>query len=380
MPRWDVHFNMTVQVGDPTLIADLARAHALSSVIQGIPIPPHIQQRLDRLNIVRAVRGTTGIEGTEFSPETVAQILQQERRPEAPLSERQTREEQEVRNADALMQEVAQLMERNPDAPISEELIRQFHEILTKDIKYQHNEPGRYRGFSVQAGDYAPPPADQVPELMAEFVRWFNGGPPRHWDPIIRAVVAHFYVVSIHPFGDGNGRVSRGVESYLLYQAGVSARSYYSLANYYYRERSQYVRMLDHVRFRSDPDLTPFVAFALRGLLEELEEVHREVLDEVRIISFRDYARETLAHAGKAGTPTGERMLRFLVRLGSEAISLRDLRAGKLTQSVLYRRVTSKTLMRDINYLKKEGLVVVEGDALRAHLEVMTQFTRVRRS
>ncbi len=379
MPRWDVHFNMTVQVGDTTLIADLARAHALSSVIQGIPIPPHIQERLDRLNIVRAVRGTTGIEGTEFSEETVASILETPKR-EQDLSARQVREEQEVRNAAALMGFVAEYVERNPSAPLSEDLIKHFHEILTQGIKYEFNELGRYRTLSVQAGDYAPPAADDVPGLMAEFLRWFYSGPPRSWDPIIRAVIAHFYVVSIHPFGDGNGRTSRAVESYLLYQAGVNARSYYSLANYYYRERSQYVHMLDHVRFRSDPDLTPFVAFALRGLLEELGEVHREVLDEVRIISFRDYARETLAHTGKAATPTGERMLQFLVGLGNEAISLRDLRAGRLTLSTLYRRVTSKTLMRDINYLKQEGLVVVEGDALRASLEVMTQFTRVRPS
>lgn len=379
MPRWDVHFNMTVETDDHGLISSLERAHALASVIRGIPIPPTVQERLDRLNIVRAVRGTTGIEGTEFSEETVARILETPAR-EQDLSARQAREEQEVRNAASLMEFVADYLEHNPRAPMSEELIKHFHEILTQGIKYEHNEPGRYRTFSVQAGDYVPPAADDVPGLMAEFLRWFNSGPPRGWDPIIRAVAAHFYVVSIHPFGDGNGRTSRAVESYLLYQAGVNARSYYSLANYYYRERSQYVQMLDHVRFRNDPDLTPFVAFALRGLLEELGEVHREVLDEVRIISFRDYARESLALASKAGTPTGERMLRFLVGLGSEAISLKELRAGRLTQSVLYRRVTSKTLMRDINYLKKEGLVVVEGDALRANLKVMTQFTRVRRS
>jgi Fic family protein len=89
---------------------------------------------------------------------------------------------------------------------------------------------------------------------MAEFFKWFNSGSAAHWNPVIRAIVAHFYVISIHPFGDGNGRTSRAVESYLLYQAGVNARGYYSLANYYYRNRPEYVSMLDHVRFVSDPD------------------------------------------------------------------------------------------------------------------------------
>ena len=45
---------------------------------------------------------------------------------------------------------------------------------------------------------------------------WFAEGKPRTWDPAVRAIAAHFYVISIHPFGDGNGRTSRAVESFLL--------------------------------------------------------------------------------------------------------------------------------------------------------------------
>ena len=164
------------------------------------------------------------------------------------------------------------------------------------------------------AGNYVPPEnGEEVRRLMAEFTRWFNTGHAREWDPVIRAIVAHFFVISIHPFGDGNGRTSRAVESYLLYQAGVNARGFYSLANYYYRNRSAYVQGLDNVRFRTDPDLTPFVLFALKGLVEELEIVHQEVIAEVQIISFRDYAREILLDAQKLGKPAGERQLTLLL-------------------------------------------------------------------
>ena len=76
MPSWDVHFDVRLRTSAPELLTCLtARVEALASVIRGILIPPHIQQRLDRLNIIRAVRGTTGIEGTEFSEEEVAEIL-----------------------------------------------------------------------------------------------------------------------------------------------------------------------------------------------------------------------------------------------------------------------------------------------------------------
>ena len=113
-------------------------------------------------------------------------------------------------------------------------------------------------------------------------MRWFNEGPRRNWPAPVRAIAAHFYVVSIHPFGDGNGRTARAVESFLLYRGGINARGFYSLANYYYRFRHRDVALLDSVRFSSDHDLTPFVRFALDGLLGELEDVHGEVLAQVR--------------------------------------------------------------------------------------------------
>ena len=380
MPRWNVHFNMHVRTGDPDLVGLVARARALASVIHGIPIPPHLQDRLDRLNIVRAVRGTTGIEGIELSEEEVGEVL------EAPpgtrvLAGSREREEQEVKNAATLMNAVAEALEDNPGAPLSEALVRSIHSVVTHNIDYPHNVPGRYRAHRVVAGSYVPPEDGQeVARLMAEFMRWFDMGPPTEWDPIVRAVVGHFYVISIHPFGDGNGRTSRAVESYLLYQAGINARGFYSLANFYYRNRAQYFEELDRARFQTDPDLTPFVRFALRGLVDELEEVHAEVLREVQVISFRDYARETLSEVGRLGTPVGERQFMFLLGLGSDAISLASLRAGRHPLSALYRGVTTKTLTRDINALKKLGLVVITGDALKANLEFMQTFTARRPS
>ncbi len=369
------YFEPVLDVANRRILENVAQVHALARVIRGIPIPPYVQQRLDRLNILRAVRGTTGIEGTELSEEEIDLVVDSPPG-NAPLGLGREREEQEVRNAEALMRYVGEYLEDNPTARVTEELILEFHRILTQGINYPHNEPGRYRNHSVVVGNYRPPPTgEEVRHLMAEFVRWFNTGMPTHWDPVLRAIVAHFYVVSIHPFGDGNGRTSRAVESFLLYKAGVNVRGYYSLSNYYYQNRPEYIDSLNRVREQGVFNLTPFVAFALNGLVQELEEVHREVLTEVRILAFRDYARQTLADAGKLGTPAGERQLRFLTELAGAPVSLRELRSGGHSLSRLYRSVTTRTLMRDINYLKQENLVIAEGDEVRANLELMTRFT-----
>ena len=376
MPRWDVHFNARIRHGDPEVAWLAAQADALSSVIRGIPIPPSVQRRLDRLNIIRAVRGTTGIEGTEFSEAEIEKIL------EAPPSEitlsqtrRRRREEQEVRNAEALMLDVAKRLHRHPQAPLTEQLIRDFHATLTQGINYVHNEPGRYRSYRVVAGDYVPPETgDDVRRLMREFVEWFNTGERTRWNPVVRAIAAHFYVVSIHPFGDGNGRTSRAVESYLLYQAGVNARGFYSLANYYYEYRAEYVRQLGLARFGRDNDLTPFIVFALRGLAEELTSVHGEILAEVRLIAFRDYARQTLSADGSLGA-RGERVLNFIVALRAQRVAMAELRNQRHPLARFYHNLTNRTMARDIRFLEDIGLVIVEDNHLRANLEVMDRYT-----
>ncbi len=375
MPSWEVHFDLNLQVNDRRIIQDLAKIHALAGVIRRIPISPLIQQRLDRLNILRAVRGTTGIEGVELSEDEVRRILDSPPGVLA-LEPGRGREELEAKNAEALMLHVGEYVRNNPAEPISETLIMEFHHILTQGIDYQHNVPGRYRNHPVNVGAYRPPPdGNQIRQLMAKFIHWFDTGAPASWDPVLRAIVAHFYVVSIHPFGDGNGRASRAVESFLLYKAGVNVRGYYSLANYFYQNRSEYIYNLNHVQMRGGTDLTPFVAFALKGLVQELEAVHAEALAEVSIIAFRDYARQILDARGRLGTSAGERQLRFLIAIARNPVSLKELRSGGHPLSRFYRNVTTRTLMRDISFLKEQNLIIAEGDELKARVDLMTQFT-----
>jgi len=373
MPRWDVNFNTRVNTSNPGLLCLVAEAHAYSSVILSIPVPPAVQQRLNALNIMRAVRGTTGIEGADLSEDEVEKIISSPRKKKV-LPESRSRDEQEARNADILMRYIAQTLSRQPNLELSEDLIRRMHEIITRDIDYQDNIPGRYRTHSVHAGSYVPPRTEEeIQRLIKEFIEWYHNGPPKEWDPTIRAVVAHFYIVSIHPFGDGNGRLSRGVESFILYKAGINARGFYSLANYYYRNRNEYVRMLDFVRFNTQGDLTPFVLFALRGLVQELKEVNSEVLGQVLIIAYRDYVREILEKNNKLGTEPGERMFHFLLEL-SAPVSLRELRSRKHRLSRYYLGLSNKTLSRDIEFFRRNRLIVIDGDNILPNVSVMTRF------
>ena len=376
MASWNVHFDLKIDHANPALIRLVERAHALSAVIREIPIPPYLQIELDTINIMRAVRGTTAIEGAQVSTEEVRKIMAAP--DEDTLPKARARDEQEVRNAADVMFHVADLVKKQPDCSVTQKLICKIHELTTRKIDYRNNIPGQYRSHPVNAGDYEPPPSgDDVRQLMNEFTEWLNSPPASNWDPIIRSLAAHFYLISIHPFGDGNGRTSRAVESFMLYQGKVNARGFSSLASYYYQHRSDYVWHLDNARFNSENNLTGFIMFGLTGLVEELAAVHAQVLDEVRLISYRDFAREKFQH-GKGpglGTKAGARLFHFLIALGRDPLPMSQLTARKGSAGSLYRKVSVRTIQRDIAFLRDNNLIRIENGAIIPNLEVMKQYT-----
>ena len=265
-------------------------------MLDSLPLPPRLRERLNRINIVRAVRGTIGIEGTHLSEAETAEIIDS---PGPVLAPERAREEREARNAADVMRFVADSLARDPGQALTEELVKDIHFRTTRGINYPHNTPGRYREHGVSVGTYFAPEAADVPRLMRDFVTWFRSGPIRAWPAAIRAIAAHFYLVSIHPFGDGNGRTSRAAESFILYQAGINRLGFYSLANFYYRQRPEYIEMLDRTLFVHDGDLTEFSRFALHGLLEELADVQQEAIDGLTRIAFRAHAAGRDAAIGR---------------------------------------------------------------------------------
>ena len=368
MPRWTVRFDLNVELNRTELVRLMAQAHALSGVIRDIPIPPYLQEQLDTVNILRAVRGTTAIEGAKVSATEVRQIMDSPKK--RVLAPSRNREEKEVRNAQNVMYYIASLVKEQPHHAVTEALICEFHKRMTKDIRYENSAPGKYRSHAVEAGDYLPPESgDEVRRLMRKFVEWFMSPPAINWDPIIRALAGHFYLISIHPFGDGNGRTSRALESFVLYQGKVNVRGFYSLANYYYQRRAEYVDQLNNVRFNGESNLTPFIMFGLKGLVEELQYVHEQVVKEITAISFRDYARDMFFTNGFIGTKPGARSFQFLMSLPVTPTPM-----DAMYSNPIYKGVGRRQVQRDIQFLRTHELIVVDDSGLRPNLGLMIQF------
>jgi Fic family protein len=140
---------MRVDLTSPVLVGLIERAHALASVTREIPIPPYLQLKLDTLNIMRAVRGTTAIEGADVTPEEVEQIMASPGLQTLPEARR--RDEQEVRNARDVMFFVANRLTEQPDLRTTQEVICTLNQLVTRNIDYEGHVPGIYRTHAVTA-------------------------------------------------------------------------------------------------------------------------------------------------------------------------------------------------------------------------------------
>ena len=379
MPVWDVHFNVRVRSDEPRLVRAIERSRAIAETIRGVPVIVGVRRRLNALNIARAVRGTAAIEGTRISETEALEVL--EAGPgQRVLPPDRARDEREARNAQAVLEFVQDELRKDPGRRLDEPLIRRIHQLTTEGVPYPENEPGRYRNHAVTVGNYRPPASgEEVCRLMAEFVQWFNEGEAARLDAIVRAVVAHFYVVSIHPFGDGNGRTSRAVESFMLYRAGINAFGFYSLANFYYQHRDEYIRALTAARFRWDGDLTQFALFAIEGLATELAMVREELLELVRIMAFRDYAREKLDAVPELGDRRRARMLDLIRQLTNVSLTgvLNEQLAMDAAISTVYGKVGQRTIQRDLRLLMSAGLLTRRDFRLVPNVDIMSEFAEV---
>ncbi len=111
---------------------------------------------------------------------------------------------------------------------------------------------------------YEAPPADQVVDEMQRFLEWWKKSYPdqNNTDPIIRAGIAHYWFVAIHPFADGNGRIARALSDMALAQSDGAAKRCYSLSSTIMEKRDGYYSVLENTS-NGQGDITEWLAWFL---------------------------------------------------------------------------------------------------------------------
>jgi len=267
----------------------------------------------ERLNALRhvatieSIGSSTRIEGSKLSDKDVEKLLSN-----LQIKSFDTRDEQEVAGYAEVMELIFQSWS---DIPFSENHIKQLHRDLLKYSEKDSRHRGDYKtsSNSVAAFDESgnqigivfetASPFD-TPRLMQEVITWTNNElETKKLHPLL--VVAIFTVVflEIHPFQDGNGRLSRVLTTLLLLKAGYAYVPYSSLESIIEKSKEGYYLALRQTQgtIRTDaPNWQPWIIFFLRALLAQMRNLSKKVEREKIILSalpelsidILDYARD----------------------------------------------------------------------------------------
>ena len=355
------------------LSTDLIRIEAYKEAALNLVLPPDWRAQLDRLNRVRAVHGTTALEGNPLSEAEVR--LQMDLLADSVQPLNQSTEQRQVRNA-GLAQDWVRERFVPAGPPLRHSDIVQLHKLITEGSDERDNAPGRLRTHPVVVGTEAlggvhrgAPPQD-VPRLMEEFERLMSSRGLTSQHPVVRALLGHFFLVTIHPFGDGNGRVSRLVEAGILYQGGYNIFGFYGLSNYLYRHGDEYKRLLQQSRRTQPFDLNAFVAFGIKGFAAELKGINNFIKTKLNRVVYRNTLVRALGQREgvrrRIINQREYRLLEFLLQETEPTDPFADEPSRKIKFSDLirapyvtgvYRNVTTRTFQRELIRLSRTGFI-----------------------
>jgi Fic family protein len=244
--------------------------------------PRRWEGQLRRNLTARAIAGSNTIEGYAASVADVEDIMLGE----API-EADSAVTAEIDGYRHAMTYVQRLADAGPDFAYSKGLLNALHFM----IQGHHllKRPGWWRAGPVYVTSpedptiaaYTAPDSDQIPQLTAELVDWLTDG-DLDTPALVRAAMAHLNLVAIHPWADGNGRMSRALQTLVLAREGILAPEFSSIEEWLGRSRNTY-RYYDVLAEVGGPvwtpgrDTHPWVRFCLRAHHQQAQSVQRQV-------------------------------------------------------------------------------------------------------
>lgn len=175
---------------------------------------------------------------------------------------------------------------RHFQQPLSLERLLHWHRLLfpeqEHDLLPRRIRVGALRGdepMQVVSGridrptvHFEAPPRDGLEQQLGAFLDWFEASRrDTALDPLLRAGIAHFWFVTLHPFDDGNGRLTRAITDLALAQAEQQALHFYAMSASILDDRRGYYRILESSQ-RATPDISAWLEWFLHTLLRSLQQ------------------------------------------------------------------------------------------------------------
>lgn len=193
------------------------------------------------------------------------------------------------------------------------------------------------------------PAADKIPLEIEQFLVWLNS--ENGLDPVLKSGIAHLWFVTIHPFEDGNGRITRAITEMLLTRSDGLPKRFYSMSSEIRKQRKMYYEILESTQ-KGDLDITTWLVWFLECL-------EKALLGSVELIEKVLYKHHFwLAHRDKNLNERQRKMLNKLL----------DNFEGKLTAKKWGKmmKCSHDTALRDIKGLIELGILKKEKEGGRS--------------
>jgi Fic family protein len=320
---------------------------ACREVIDHAPLLPYYEKAFQTDAMVRSVHHGTHIEGNELDMDQAEKVMLGQ-----PIVAR-PRDIQEVINYRRVVEHIDKLQKENDQSQIDESFVLQLHRMTVEKI-LDPLRCGVYRETQVVIKNsmtgqvtFTPPPALAVPVQVRELLEFINTLHADEMHPVLKSGAVHYELVRIHPFVDGNGRVSRALSTYILFKDGYDIRKFFSLEEYFDSDALSYYDGLQSVG-RNDGDLTEWLTYFTEGLAIELTKIK----EKIEKISIDSKLKERLG-----GTPIllSNRQLKII-----EYIQ----KTGYLQNQVfktLFPMVSEDTVLNELKGLMKAGIIRKSG-------------------
>jgi Fic family protein len=323
------------------ITAGLTRIERARGFLEAATLSEDWVREMGNRALVLEAHHTTHIEGTRLTLDQAERLWKGDSVPEADPDDAR-----ELLNYRKAFDFVSDYLKSGD--PITEGLVREIHKRLVEGVRGGAAAPGEYRrlqNYVVNSvtGEtiYTPPPAHDVPIMMAELVNYLNSETETH--PVLISGIAQFQLVHIHPFLDGNGRTSRLLSTLCFYRAGYDFKRLFTISEYYDRDRAIFYRAIQGVR-ENDMDMTGWLEYFVEGLSTQLTEVkdrgERAIRRDVLIKEYGLSDRQAMA-------------LGHILEHGS--LTIQDFER-------LCPEVNRRSLQRDLKVMVDRGLVVTEGE------------------
>jgi len=319
------------------MTAGLTRIERARGFLEAATLSEDWVREMGRRALILEAHHTTHIEGTRLTLEQAERLLEGTPVPEADPDD--VRELLNYRKAFGFVSEYLE-----DGGPITEGLVREIHKRLVEGVRGGAAAPGEYRKIQNYVVNsvtgqtvYTPPPAHDVPIMMAELVDWLNREQEVH--PVLKSGISQFQFVHVHPFLDGNGRTSRLLSTLCLYRAGYDFKRLFTISEYYDRNRPAFYRALQSVR-ESGMDMTGWLEYFVEGLTAQLAEVRERGEQAIR--------RDVLIKEHRL-TDRQAKALGHIMEHGS--LTIQDFEH-------LFHEVNRRSLQRDLKVMIGKGVVI----------------------